>query len=82
MAGAVGGLVVAAAIDVLGGSVTAVAYLGATLLGAVIGFVMALLIPAEIDDGDDDAFAALHEHGDLPARADTPIEGARARDME
>jgi hypothetical protein len=82
VAGAVAGLVVAAVIDILAGSVTPVAYLGAALLGAVIGFVMALLIPAEIDDGDDDAYAARHEHGARPGRADAPIEGAHARDAE
>jgi hypothetical protein len=82
VAGAVAGLIVAAAIDILGGSVTPVAYVGAALLGAVIGFVMALLIPAEIDDGDDDAHAARYEHGDRPGRADAPVEGAHARDTD
>jgi hypothetical protein len=55
VAGAVGGIVVAAVIELLAGSVTTVAYLGAALLGGVFGLVLAMLVPAELDDGADDA---------------------------
>jgi hypothetical protein len=82
IAGAVVGLVVAGLVDVFEGSVTPVAYLGGALLGAVIGFVLAMLVPAEIDDGVDDAHAAPFGHDALRGRADAPVEGARARDTE
>jgi hypothetical protein len=48
--GAVGGagvgLIVAGIVDLFEGSVTPVAYLGGALVGAVIGFVLAMLVPA------------------------------------
>ncbi len=53
--GAIGGLLVAGIVELFAGGVTPVAYLGAALLGSVFGFVLALLVPAEIDDGADDA---------------------------
>jgi tetrahydromethanopterin S-methyltransferase subunit G len=80
IAGAVVGLIVAGLVDVFEGSVTPVAYLGGVLVGAVIGLVLAMLVPAEIDDGADDAHAAPFGHDALPGRADAPVEGAHARD--
>jgi ammonia channel protein AmtB len=78
--GIVAGLVVVGVVDRVGGTVTPIGYLGAALLGAVVGIVLAMLVPAEIDDGEDDAHAALFEHGGQPGRADAPVEGAHARD--
>jgi tetrahydromethanopterin S-methyltransferase subunit G len=78
--GAVVGLVVAGVVDIFEASVTPVAYLGGALVGAVIGFVLAMLVPAEIDDGADDAQAAPFGHDTLRGRADAPVEGAHARD--
>jgi hypothetical protein len=80
VAGAIIGLIVAGVVDVFEGDVTPVAYLGAALLGAVIGLVLAMLVPAEIDDGVDDAHAAPLGHEALRGRADAPVEGARERD--
>lgn len=80
IAGAVAGLVVAGLVDVFEGSVTPVAYLGGALVGAVIGLVLAMLVPAEIDDGADDAHAAPFGDDALRGRADAPVEGAHARD--
>jgi hypothetical protein len=82
LAGAAVGVLVVVAIAILDSGVTPVVYLGAAVLGGVVGLVLALLIPAELDDGDDDAHAARHEHGDRPGRADAPIEGAHARDTD
>jgi hypothetical protein len=80
VAGAIVGIVVAGIVDIVGGSVTAVAYLGGALVGAVVGIVLAMLLPAELDDGEDDAHAARFEHDAAPGRADAPLEGAHARD--
>ncbi len=78
--GAVVGLIVAGIVDIFEGDVTPVAYLGAALLGGVIGLVLAMLVPAEIDDGVDDAHAAPFGHDALRGRADAPVEGAHERD--
>jgi hypothetical protein len=78
--GAVLGLVVAGLLDLFVGNVTPVAYLGAALLGAVIGLVLAMLVPAEIDDGADDARLTPLGHDATHGRADAPVEGAHARD--
>jgi tetrahydromethanopterin S-methyltransferase subunit G len=80
VAGAIVGLVVAAIVDLVEGDVTPVAYLGGALIGAVIGLVLAMLVPAELDDGVDDAHAAPFGHDAAQGRADAPIEGAHARD--
>ncbi|MDX6565476.1 MAG: hypothetical protein QOE10_1138 [Gaiellales bacterium] len=79
IAGAVAGLIVAGLVDLLVSDVTAVAYFGAALLGAAVGVVLALLVPAELDDGHDDDVAAPFGH-DARGRADTPVEGAQSRD--
>jgi hypothetical protein len=81
VAGIVAGLVVAGIVDLVEGGVTPVGYLGGALIGAVIGFVLALLVPAELDDGADDAHAARHEHDGLGGRADAPVEGASVKDV-
>ena len=78
--GAIAGLVVALLADVFLGSVTPVAYVGAALLGAVIGLVLAMLVPAAIDDGDDDDRARARRHHRARGHADAPVEGAHARD--
>jgi hypothetical protein len=78
--GAVLGLIVAGLVDLLLGNVTPVAYLGGALLGAVIGLVLAMLIPAELDDGADDARLTPLGHDATRGRADAPVEGAHARD--
>ena len=80
VAGAVVGALVAGLVDVFEGSVTPVAYVGGALVGAVIGLVLAMLVPAEIDDGVDDAHAAPFGHDAARGRADAPVEGAHARD--
>jgi hypothetical protein len=80
IAGAIVGLVVAGLVDLFDGTVTPVAYLGGVLVGAVIGLVLAMLVPAEMDDGEDDAHAAPFGHDALRGRADAPVEGAHARD--
>jgi hypothetical protein len=78
--GAVAGVVIAGVLDLIAADVTPVGYIGGALVGAVVGFVLAMLVPAEIDDGEDDAHAALFEHQGPGGRADAPVEGARARD--
>jgi hypothetical protein len=81
VAGVIVGLIVAALIDVFGGSVSPVAYVGAALVGAVIGLVLAMLVPAAMDDGEDDARSAPFGHdAQRTGRADAPVEGAHERD--
>jgi hypothetical protein len=80
--GAIAGLVVAGIVDLVGSDVSPIVYLGGALLGAVAGFVLALLVPAELDDGDDDLHALVAEHGGVPGRADAPLRGAHAKDRE
>jgi hypothetical protein len=80
IAGGVTGIIVAGIIDLWVSDITAIAYIGAALLGAVIGFVLAILLPAEIDDGHDDEIAAPFGHDAARGRADAPVEGAHARD--
>jgi hypothetical protein len=77
--GGVAGLLVAGIIDLLASDLAAVAYVGAALVGVVGGFMLAMLVPAEIDDGHDDAVAAPFGH-DARGRADAPVEGAHAHD--
>jgi ammonia channel protein AmtB len=78
--GAIAGLVIAGVLDLVTSDVTPVGFLGGALVGAVAGFVLAMLVPAEIDDGEDEAHAAIYEHPGGGGRADAPVEGARARD--
>ena len=78
--GAIAGLVVAGVLDLTASDVTPIGYVGGALVGAVVGFVLAMLVPAEIDDGEDDAHAAAFEHHGRAGQADTPVEGAHARD--
>jgi hypothetical protein len=80
IAGALIGIAVAGIVDLFEGSVTPVAYIGGAVIGAVIGLVLAMLVPAEMDDGDDDAHAAPFGHDAAQGRADAPVEGAHARD--
>ena len=80
IAGAVAGVIVAGVIDLFAGNLTTVAYVGAALLGAVIGLVLAMLVPAEIDDGHDDALVSPFGDAEARGRADAPVEGAHARD--
>lgn len=82
LAGAIAGLVVAGIVDLVGSDVSPVVYLGGALVGAVAGFVLALLVPAELDDGDDELHATVHEHGGTPGRADAPLRGAHAKDTD
>jgi hypothetical protein len=74
------GLAVAGIVDLFEGGVTPVAYIGGAIIGAVIGVVLAMLVPAEMDDGDDDAHASPFGHDVGRGRADAPVEGAHARD--
>jgi hypothetical protein len=62
--------------------VSPIVYLGGALVGAVAGFVLALLVPAELDDGEDDLHALVAEHDRVPGRADAPLRGANAKDRE
>jgi hypothetical protein len=80
IAGGVAGLIVAGIIDLWVSDVTPIAYIGAALLGVVIGVVLAMLVPAEIDDGHDDEVAAPFGHDAARGSADAPVEGAHARD--
>jgi hypothetical protein len=80
LAGAVVGLIAAGLIDLFAGNVTPVAYVGAAFLGAVVGLVLAMLLPAEMDDGSDDERVAPFGHDAARGRADAPVEGAHARD--
>jgi hypothetical protein len=72
--GALAGLAIAGVLDLVASNVTPVGFLGGALVGAVAGFVLAMLVPAEIDDGEDDAHAALYEHEGRGGRADAPVE--------
>ena len=80
LAGAIVGLAVAGIVDLFEGGVTPVAYIGGAIIGTVIGIVLAMLVPAELDDGEDDAHVAPFGHDIARGRADAPVEGAHARD--
>ena len=80
--GAIAGLIVAAVVDLVGSDVSPIVFLGGALVGAAAGFVLALLVPAELDDGDDDLHALVHERPGVPGRADTPLRGAHAKDTD
>ena len=76
--GAVAGVVVAGVVDLVAGDVSPVVYLGGALVGAVAGFVLAMLVPAELDDGDDERTRPCSSTRRRGGRADAPVEGARA----
>ena len=77
VAGAVVGLIAAGLVDLFAGNVMPVGYVGAALVAAVIGLVLAMLVPAELDDGADDARLG---HDSVSGRADAPLDGAQTRD--
>jgi phosphatidylglycerophosphate synthase len=54
-------------------------WISAAVVGALAGHVLAMLVNAEREDGEDDR-GAYREHGGQVGPADAPLEGAQARD--
>jgi hypothetical protein len=77
--GALGGLAVGFLVDVVFVDAGYVgAYVGGAFVGIVGGFVLGFLLAATRDDGEDEATS----YDGRPGRADTPVEGAEAEDLE
>jgi hypothetical protein len=80
VAGAIAGLVVFAAIDLLvPRSFSIWWWVSAAIFGAICGHSISMLVVAAKDDGEDDRGAFREHHGQV-GQADAPVEGASARD--